>query len=50
MIYSLGVALALHRQERLFQFLKPRAYSAIERDFLDKPLKPVALLLNVNRT
>ena len=28
-------------KERLFQFLKPRAYSAIGLDFLDKPLKPV---------
>ena len=37
-------------KERLFQFLKPRAYSAIGLDFLDKPLKPVALLVNVNRT
>ena len=35
---------------RLFQFLKPRAYSAIGLDFLDKPLKSVALLLNVNTT
>ncbi len=37
-------------KERLFQFLKPRAYSAIELDFFDKPLKPVALLVNVNTT
>ena len=37
-------------KERLFQFLKPRAYFAIGLDFLEKPLKPVALLVNVNRT
>ena len=37
-------------KERLFQFLKSRAYPEIGLDFLDKSLKPVALLVNVNRT
>ena len=44
------VAKARKLKERLFQFLKPRAYSVIGLDFLDKPFKPVALLVNVNTT
>ena len=37
-------------KDQLFQFLKPRAYSAIGLDFPDKPLKLVAVLVNVNTT
>ena len=37
-------------KERLFQFLKPRAYSAIGLDFPDKQLNQSELLVNVNTT
>ena len=37
-------------KERLFQFLKPREYSAIGLGFFPKPLKLVAGLVNVNTT
>ena len=45
-----GVAKARKLKERLSEFLKPRAYSAIGLDFLDEPLKPVAGTVNVNTT
>ena len=35
-------------KERLFQFLKPRAYLAIGLDFPYEPLNSVAWLINVN--
>ena len=44
------VAKARKLKERLSEFLKPRAYSAIWLDFLDEPLKPVAGTVNVNTT
>ena len=44
------VAKARMLKERLSEFLKPRAYSAIGLDFLDKPVKPVVGFVNVNRT
>ena len=44
------VAKARKLKERLFQFLKPRAYPAIGLDFPDKPLNSVAWLVNVNTT
>ena len=44
------VAKARKLKERLFQFLKSRAYSAIGLDFPDKQLNQSELLVNVNTT